>query len=190
MTDTSEITSGNDMIGATLALAQHYKASRGIQDISYDLLAATAIISRGSLGYNEEEFLAAAKYIWKMTQEDSTDHTQWMINKWSKLVDQEYMLPLIWGLSTGLVQSKALRQNQNLQAKLRYQSLLICRGSLTGWDPQKMMVSRSRACLIIPGRSPAEPALVLIISWRNSKFENVDRWNGFAWGHCGQCTSR
>ena len=76
MTDTSEITSGNNMIGATLALAQHYKASRGIQDISYDLLAATAIISRGSLGYNEEEFLAAAKYIWKMTQEDSTDHTQ------------------------------------------------------------------------------------------------------------------
>ena len=76
MTDTSEITSGNDMIGATLALAQHYKASRAIQDISYDLLAATAIISRGSLGYNEEEFLAAAKYIWKMTQDDSTDHTQ------------------------------------------------------------------------------------------------------------------
>ena len=115
MTDTSEITSGNDMIGATLALAQHYKASREIQDISYDLLAATAIISRGSLGYNEEEFLAAAKYIWKMTQDDSTDHTQWMINKWSKLADQEYMLSLIWGLSTGLVQSKALRQNQNLQ---------------------------------------------------------------------------
>jgi hypothetical protein len=52
MTDTSEITYENDMVGATLALAQHYKASREIQDITYDLLAATAIISRGSLGYN------------------------------------------------------------------------------------------------------------------------------------------
>ena len=76
MTDISEITHGNDMLGATLALAQQYKGHRGIQDIAYDLLAATAIISRGSLGYNEEEFLAAAKYVWNMTQEGSTDHTQ------------------------------------------------------------------------------------------------------------------
>jgi hypothetical protein len=74
MTDTSEITYENDMVGATLALAQHYKASREIQDITYDLLAATAIISRGSLGYNEEEFLAAAKYVWNITQDNSTDH--------------------------------------------------------------------------------------------------------------------
>ncbi len=76
MTDISEITHGNDMLGATLALAQQYKGHREIQDITYDLLAATAIISRGSLGYNEEEFLAAAKYVWNMTQEGSTDHTQ------------------------------------------------------------------------------------------------------------------
>ena len=76
MTDTSKITYDNDMVGATLALAQHYKANREIQDITYDLLAATAIISRGSLGYNEEEFLAAAKYVWNMTQEGRTDHTQ------------------------------------------------------------------------------------------------------------------
>ena len=76
MTDISEITHGNDMLGATLALAQHYKGHRNIQDITYDLLAATAIISRGSLGYNEEEFLAAAKYVWNITQEGSTDHKQ------------------------------------------------------------------------------------------------------------------
>ncbi len=76
MTDTSEITYENDMVGATLALAQHYKANREIQDITYDLLAATAIISRGSLGYNEEECLAAAKYVCNITQEGSTDHTQ------------------------------------------------------------------------------------------------------------------
>ena len=74
MTDTSKITYDNDMVGATLALAQHYKANREIQDITYDLLAATAIISRGSLGYNEEEFLAAAKYVWNITQDNSTDH--------------------------------------------------------------------------------------------------------------------
>ena len=76
MTNTPETTHGNDMLGATLALAQHYKGHREIQDITYDLLAATAIISRGSLGYNEEEFLAAAKYVWNMTQENSTDHPQ------------------------------------------------------------------------------------------------------------------
>ena len=76
MTDISEITHGNDMLGATLALAQHYKGHREIQDITYDLLAATAIISRGSLGYKEEEFLAAAKYVWNMIQEDNKDHTQ------------------------------------------------------------------------------------------------------------------
>jgi hypothetical protein len=76
MTDTSEIAHENDMVGATLALAQHYKASREMQDITYDLLAATAIISRGSLGYNEEEFIAAAKYVWNMIQEDDKDDTQ------------------------------------------------------------------------------------------------------------------
>tara|TARA_B110000090_G_scaffold149379_1_gene163913 strand:- start:152 stop:382 length:231 start_codon:yes stop_codon:yes gene_type:complete len=76
MTVTSELAHGNDMLGATLALAQHYKGHRNIQDITYDLLAATAIISRGSLGYNEEEFLAAAKYVWNMIQEDNKDDTQ------------------------------------------------------------------------------------------------------------------
>ena len=76
MTDRSEIAHGNDMLGATLALAQHYKSRRKIPDITYDLLAATAIISRGSLGYNEEEFLAAAKYVWNMIQEDNKDDTQ------------------------------------------------------------------------------------------------------------------
>ena len=75
MTDTSDITHGKDMLGATLALAQHYKGHREIQDITYDLLAATAIISSGSLGYNEEEFLAAAKYVGNLTQEDNKDHT-------------------------------------------------------------------------------------------------------------------